>query len=159
MSCIGWHIPQWISFELPSGIEPNYLDYKSSASPAMLWKLVVLRTGLEPVSSPVKGECPNQLDERSINNKYKYTKTFPHILIHFHAESIGFEPMHRLLDDSLANCSFNHSGNSPLGWISRIELPHREPQSPALPLGYTHHIVAGPGIEPGYLAYETKRVT
>ena len=25
-------------FELPSGIEPNYLDYKSSASPAMLWK-------------------------------------------------------------------------------------------------------------------------
>ena len=24
--------------ELPSGIEPNYLDYKSSASPAMLWK-------------------------------------------------------------------------------------------------------------------------
>ena len=101
------------TIELPSGIEPNYLDYKSSASPAMLWKLVVLRTGLEPVSSPVKGECPNQLDERSINNKYKYTKTFPHILIYFHAESIGFEPMHRLLDDSLANCSFNHSGNSP----------------------------------------------
>ena len=22
--------------------------------------------GLEPISSPVKGECPNQLDERSI---------------------------------------------------------------------------------------------
>ena len=27
---------------------------------------MVLRTGLEPVSSPVKGECPNQLDERSV---------------------------------------------------------------------------------------------
>ena len=26
----------------------------------------VLRTGLEPVSSRVKGGCPNQLDERSI---------------------------------------------------------------------------------------------
>ncbi len=30
------------------------------------------------------------------------------------AESIGFEPMGQLLDHSLANCSFNHSGNSPL---------------------------------------------
>jgi hypothetical protein len=28
--------------ELPSGIEPNYLDYKSSASPAMLWKLLAI---------------------------------------------------------------------------------------------------------------------
>ena len=27
-----------ICFELPSGIEPNYPDYKSGASPAMLWK-------------------------------------------------------------------------------------------------------------------------
>ena len=26
----------------------------------------VLRTGLEPVSFPVKGGCPNQLDERSV---------------------------------------------------------------------------------------------
>ena len=26
---------------------------------------LVLRTGLEPVSSRVKGGCPNQLDERS----------------------------------------------------------------------------------------------
>ena len=30
------------------------------------------------------------------------------------AESIGFEPMGQSLDHSLANCSFNHSGNSPL---------------------------------------------
>ena len=29
------------------------------------------------------------------------------------AESIGFEPMRRFRNDSLANCSFNHSGNSP----------------------------------------------
>jgi hypothetical protein len=69
MSCTGWQTPQWISFvairgiepprgistksphesdltpisqfELPSGIEPNYLDYKSSASPAMLWKQIM----------------------------------------------------------------------------------------------------------------------
>ena len=40
------------------------------------------------------------------------TTNFIHGLPVF-AESIGFEPMHRLLDDSLANCSFNHSGNSP----------------------------------------------
>jgi hypothetical protein len=34
-----------------------------------------------------------------------------------------------------------------------------EPQSVVLPLHHKHHIVAGPGIEPEYLAYETKRIT
>jgi hypothetical protein len=29
------------------------------------------------------------------------------------AESIGFEPMRRFLNDSLANCCNNHSANSP----------------------------------------------
>ena len=38
-----------------------------------------------------------------------------HSATHAHnlAESIGFEPMRRFRNDSLANCSFNHSGNSP----------------------------------------------
>lgn len=33
-------------------------------------------------------------------------------------ESIGFEPMHQFLDDSLANYSFNRSGNSPCNMLS-----------------------------------------
>ena len=32
--------------------------------------LNVLRTGLEPVSSRVKGGCPNQLDERSLQDYF-----------------------------------------------------------------------------------------
>ena len=91
MSCTGWQTPQWISFELPSGIEPNYLDYKSSASPAMLWKLLVLRTGLEPVSSPVKGECPNQLDERSVSFiKPIFQITYTNIRKVFHISKSNF---------------------------------------------------------------------
>lgn len=31
----------------------------------------------------------------------------------FQAESVGFEPTRRFPADSLANCSVNHSGNSP----------------------------------------------
>ena len=37
--------------ELPLGIEPSYHDYKSCASPAMLWGLIVEDTGIEPVTS------------------------------------------------------------------------------------------------------------
>ena len=54
--------------------------------------VIVLRTGLEPVSFPVKGGCPNQLDERSIyvihyfKELYKYTKLFPYIQIYFGGE-------------------------------------------------------------------------
>lgn len=36
------------------------------------------------------------------------------------AESVGFEPTRQLPVDSLANCSINHSGNSP---ILRTSLP------------------------------------
>ena len=37
-------------FEPPLGIEPSYHDYKSCASPAMLWGLIVEDTGIEPVT-------------------------------------------------------------------------------------------------------------
>ena len=43
--------------------------------------MLVVHTGLEPVSSPVKGECPNQLDEwtiylTNIRNKFELHKFY-----------------------------------------------------------------------------------
>ena len=40
----------------------------------------------------------------------------PKLILHLLAESIRFELMHLFLNDSLANCWFNHSPNSPLHW-------------------------------------------
>ena len=63
------------------GFEPPTFGLWAQQATTALPRYVVLRTGLEPVSSPVKGECPNQLDERSIyvihhfkELLYKYTK-------------------------------------------------------------------------------------
>ena len=48
--------------ELPSGIEPNYLDYKSSASPAMLWKQIMYQfhTGLLGTIRVSRTRCTTQ---------------------------------------------------------------------------------------------------
>jgi hypothetical protein len=59
-------IPLW-NHSCGRGTRTPDLKVMSLASYQLLpSRYVVLRTGLEPVSSPVKGECPNQLDERSI---------------------------------------------------------------------------------------------
>ena len=63
---------------------------------------LVLREGLEP-----------SLTAYLANRGYKSrraTITLPEYIL---AESIGFEPMHPFLNDSLANCCLNRSANSP----------------------------------------------
>ena len=121
-------------FEPPIGIEPMTYWLQISCSTCWAKEANVLGTGFEPVLHPWKG-CdltPSPTEHVSMN-EYKYTKTFPYILIYFYAESIGFEPMHRLLDDSLANCSFNRSGNSPYGCKDGIEPSYLAPQTSASP--------------------------
>ena len=51
---------------------------------------IVLRTGLEPVSFPVKGGCPNQLDERSVYLNIHISKNLTNIRNFFDISKFTF---------------------------------------------------------------------